>query len=138
VTAVAIVYDESALLAFGRGQISAGELISEARDNIQRVGVPATCLARAIAALSDPWDIEQLTQLITDQAVVLLPLCDSQGDQSAELLEVSKYTEAAAGDVSLGHAVAAALHHEAYVATTDPGRVAGVLPADWEVLDLGR
>jgi len=141
VSEIAVVYDGSALLAYAHGQIGAAELISEINAEGRHVGVPSTCLAGALAVLTDEWDVTQLMRLVQTKTMVILPLggADDGGDDGAaaeRLRQVGEFTRLAHGDLTVGHAVAAALAHEAYYVTANPRRAADALPPSWPVLDL--
>jgi len=137
VTEIAVVYDGSALLAYAHGQIGAAELISEINAEGRHVGVPSTCLAAALAALTDDWDIIQLMRLAHTKTMVILPLGGDDGQDPAETLrQVSEFARLAHGDLTVGHAVAAALTYQAYYVTANPKRATDALPPSWPVLDL--
>jgi bifunctional non-homologous end joining protein LigD len=140
VTDIAVVYDTSALLAYAHGQIAAAELISEINAEGRHVGVPSTCLATALAALTDEWDITQLMRLMRTRTMVILPLGGEESgtgkDPADELRQVSEFTRLADGDLTVGHAVAAALAHRAFYVTDNPKPAEIALPPTWPVLDL--
>ena len=130
---IAVVYDASALVAYAHGQIAAAELISEINAEGRHVGVPSTCLATALAALTDEWDITQLMRLMGTRTMVILPLGGAGPD---ELRQVSEFTRLAECDLNVGHAVAAALAHRAFYVTDNPKLAETALPPSWPVLDL--
>jgi bifunctional non-homologous end joining protein LigD len=135
---IAVVYDASALLAYAHGQIAAAELISEINAEGRQVGVPSTCLTVALAALTDEWDITQLVRLMGTRTMVLLPLgeADQDSDSAQHLRQVGEFTRLADGDVSVGHAVAEALAHQAFYVTDNPKPAEVALPPGWPVIDL--
>jgi len=147
---IAVVYDASALLAYAHGQIAAAELISEINAEGRQVGVPSTCLTVALAALTDEWDITQLMRLMSTRTMVLLPLGevgevgelrelgadDQDSDPAQHLRQVGEFTRLADGDLSVGHAVAEALAHQAFYVTDNPKPAEIALPPGWPVIDL--
>jgi bifunctional non-homologous end joining protein LigD len=140
VTDIAVVYDASALLAYAHGQIGAAELISEINAEGRHVGVPSSCLATALAALTDEWDITQLMRLMSTRTIVILPLGEDgsadDGNPAGALRQVGEFTRLADGDLNVGHAVAAALAHQAFYVTDNPKPAEVALPPGWPVLDL--
>jgi hypothetical protein len=134
------VYDASALVAYAHGQIAAAELISEINAEGRHVGVPSTCLAMALAALTDEWDITQLVRLMGTRTMVILPLGAEEPaegeDATDELRQVGEFTRLADGDLNVGHAVAAALAHRAFYVTDNPKPAEIALPPSWPVIDL--
>lgn len=135
-TDVAVVLDTSALLAYTQGHVAVGELIAEVSDERRLVGVPATCLAAAHAVLTDEFAEALLMLLVTTPTIVVLGLGGEVGEEIEQVHQVGRFARAAGGDVGVGHAVHAALDHEAHYATARPELAAKVLPAGWSVLDI--
>jgi hypothetical protein len=136
VSEVAAILDGSALLAYTQALLSVGELIAEISDEGQRVGIPAVCLAQARAAVPDDLSAAHLRLLTTASTVVVLPLTTDETGRPDPVWRVGEFARAAGGDLGIGHAVRAALEHEAYYATMEPKRAASILPGGWGILDL--
>jgi hypothetical protein len=135
VSEIAVVLDASALLAYAEGSVAVGELIAEIADERRKVGMPAVCLAQAHATVAGQLGAAHLMLLATTATVVLLPLSPDSKGRADPVQRVGDFARAD-GDVAIGHAVYAALEHEAYYATTEPNRAAAILPAGWGILDV--
>jgi hypothetical protein len=136
VTDIAVVLDASALLAYANADLAIGELISEVSEVQRQIGVPATCLAQARAALSTRLGAAHLLLLTTSPAVVVLPLAPDGLGRVDAVLQVGEFARAAGGDLALAHAAREALAHGAYLATREPARARELLPDGWPALDL--
>jgi hypothetical protein len=133
---IAVILDDTALRAYVAGQVAVGELIAEIADEDRQVGIPAACLAAAYAATTDEVGTALLALLMTTPAVQLVPLGAEPGVD--DVRQVGVLARAAGGNLAIGHAVRAALAHQAHYATAQPKNVAVVLPAGWSVLDISE
>jgi hypothetical protein len=133
---IAVILDDTALRAYVAGQVAVGELIAEIADEDRQVGIPAACLATAYASTTDEVGTALLALLMTTPAVRLLPLGDEPGGD--DVRQAGVLARASGGDIATGHAVRAALVHQAHYATIKPGPAAAVLPSGWSVLDLSE
>jgi hypothetical protein len=61
------------LLGYASGLLAVGELIAEISDERRHVGIPATCLVQARAAVPDGFGAAQLVLLTTSPTVVVPP-----------------------------------------------------------------
>jgi len=96
----AIIFDRSAVSAYARGSVAAGELIATVTEDNDRIGVPVTCLAEAYASATGT--ARDLLALLTTAlpAVVVLPLEVPDVPLVGELSRSSS--------IGVGHAVATA------------------------------
>lgn len=74
--------------------------------------------------------------LTTTPTVLVIPLGPDSLGWADPVWRAGEFARDAGGDLSVGHAVYAALHHETHLATTRPDRVLPLLPAGWPILDL--
>jgi hypothetical protein len=125
---VTLVLDTSAVLAYAKGSVAVGELLSIITDDGDTALIPAACLAEAHRCLPDGED-GLLTILSTIPCVELSPLLP---DQSAEVgVAVRK-----GGGVDGGHAAVEAVAREAQIATQDVVTMSRLLPADWPIIKV--
>jgi len=124
---VTLVLDTSAILAYAKGSIAVGELISIIADDGDTALVPATCLAEAYRVL--PGSESQLLGVLASvSSVGLAPL---GGDQAVDV-----GTSAHDIGIDLAHAAAEAIAHDAQLATQHRVVLDRLLPPDWPILDV--
>lgn len=125
---VTVVLDTSALLAYTKGSIAVGELVSIVSDDDDRVLVPATCLAEAYRQLPQGHDaLLSVLVGITNVEVAPLPAEDAT--------DVGATARPASG-IDLGHAAVEAVRHEAQLATQDGATMSHLLPHDWPIIEV--
>ncbi|MEU8253409.1 hypothetical protein AB0C06_03965 [Micromonospora inaquosa] len=127
---IAVVFDAAAWTAYIEGNASVGELMLEVADEGRQVAIPATCLAVAFASVADEIDAALLALMMTAPMIRLLPL------DAEDVRDTGTLARAVDGDISVGHAVRAALTHEAHYATVQPKAAARMLPTNWSILEL--
>jgi hypothetical protein len=125
---VTVVFDTSAILAYVKGSIAVGELLSIVADDGDTVLVPATCLAEASRQVRDE-DEAMVTILTGAPCVALAPLT---ADQAIEVGAVVR----GSNSVDLGHAAVEAIGHGAQLATQHVAETSRLLPEDWPVIEL--
>ncbi|MEJ3748758.1 hypothetical protein WEI85_36460 [Actinomycetes bacterium KLBMP 9797] len=125
---VTVVLDTSALLAYSKGSIAVGELVSIVADDDDTVLVPAACLAEAYRQL--PVGQDALLGILTDvTSVEIAPLAS----EDAPAVGASART---VSGIDLGHAAAEAVRHDAQLATQESAAMSRLLPADWPILEV--
>lgn len=125
---VTLVLDTGAVLAYAKGSIAVGELLSIITDDGDTALIPAACLAEAHRRLPDGED-GLLAILSTIPCVALSPLLP---DQSTEVGVAARR----GGGVDAGHAAVEAVAHEAQVVTQDVATMSRLLPADWPIIEV--
>jgi len=125
---VTAVLDTTAVLAYTKGSIAVGELLSIITDDGDTVLIPATCIAEAHRRLTDDGD-SLLSILSTTPCVELSPLLP---DQAAEVGAVSGSN----GGVDLGHAAVEAVAREAQLVTQDVAVMSRLLPPGWPIIEV--
>jgi rRNA-processing protein FCF1 len=125
---VTVVLDTSALLAYTKGSIAVGELVSIISDDDDTVLVPAACLAEANRQLPQGQDaVLGVLVGITNVEVASLPAEDA--------IDVGATARSASG-IDLGHAAVEAVRHEAQLATQDGATMSRLLPYDWPIIEV--
>jgi hypothetical protein len=125
---VTVVFDTSAVLAYVKGSIAVGELLSIIADDGDTVLVPTACLAAACRQV--PHEDEAMLAILAGAPCVASgPLT---ADQAIEVGAVTRRSSA----IDLGHAAVEAVGHNAQLATQDVAAMSRLLPDDWPVIEL--
>jgi hypothetical protein len=125
---VTLVLDTTAVLAYAKGSIAVGELLSIITDDGDTVLVPATCLAEAHRRLNDAEDA-LLAVFSTIPCVEVGPLLPSQAVEIGVAARTS-------GGIDAGHAAVEAVAREAQLATQDVVTMSRLLPPDWPIIEV--
>lgn len=125
---VTVVLDTSAVLAYTKGSIAVGELLSIVTDDGDTVLVPASCLAEAHR--ESPPAVDALLQILS--AVPCVALAPLRPDQAAEVGALAR----ASSGIDVGHAAVEAIRNEAQLATQDGAAMSRLLPKDWSVIEV--
>lgn len=116
------------MLAYAKGSIAVGELLSIITDDGDTALIPAACLAEAHRRLFDGED-GLLAIMSTIPCVELSPLLP---DQTAEVGVAARK----GGGVDAGHAAVEAVAREAQLATQDLVTMSRLLPPDWPIIEV--
>lgn len=125
---VTIVLDTSAILAYTKGSIAVGELLSIVADDGDTVLIPAACLAEAFRRSTESTN-PLLRVLSGVPCVELAPL---EADQAAE---TGACVRGSAG-IDIGHAVVEAVARNAQLATQNGVLTGRLLPPDWPIIEI--
>lgn len=125
---VTLVLDTTAVLAYAKGSVAVGELLSIVTDDADTVLIPATCLAEAHRRLSDADDalLSILSRIPCVETSPLLP------DQAVEVGTGARQ----GGGIDASHAAAEAVSREAQLATQDVVLVSRLLPPGWPIVEV--
>jgi hypothetical protein len=125
---VTLVLDTSALLAYTKGSIAVGELLSIITDDEDTALVPASCLAEAYRQL--PPGPDAILGILTDvPCIAVAPLAP---EHAAQVGAAARQ----ASSVDAGHAAVEAVVHDAQLATQDGATMTRLLPPDWPIIDV--
>ncbi len=124
---VTVVLDTTAVLAYAKGSIAVGELLSIVADDGHTALIPAACLAEAHRRQAD--NSALLRVLAAAPCVELAPLMPEQA------AEVGAGAGGSAG-LDQGHAAVEAVARGAQLATQDVAIMSLLLPPDWPILEV--
>jgi hypothetical protein len=116
----ALVLDSTATLAYARGSLAVGELLSIVAEDGDTTIVPAACVVEA-AALAEGAEVDMLRLLVNLPNVDVVPL-------QPELALGMGLLVRKGGGVGLAHAATEALAHDAQLATRSGPSAASILP----------
>jgi hypothetical protein len=125
---VTLVLDTTAVLAYTKGAIAIGELLSIITDDEDTVLIPATCLAEAHRRLTDGGDAV-LQILSTIPCIEFGPLLPSQAVEVGVAARMG-------GSVDAGHAAVEAAGRNAQLATQDAATMSRLLPPNWPIIEV--
>jgi hypothetical protein len=113
---VKVILDTSAIVAFTRGSIDVGEVITEVHDEYAAAGLPVLCLVEAIGTVADG---DRLELLVTHPATTVL--APRPGDWQALAAVYDSV-----GRLDAASAVLAAIDLDCQVLTNRPRLYAGL------------
>jgi hypothetical protein len=122
-----VVLDTSAIVAYLQASIHVGETIAEVVDEGAGFGVPVVCLAEAVALRMDG-NGASVDLLVAHPACTVLPMLATDWRALASAARM-------VGRIDLGVALLAAVDHDAYVLTGEPGPY-GALVDDGPVIPI--
>lgn len=125
---VTVVLDTTAVIAYTKGSVAVGELLSIITDDDDTVLVPATCLAEAHKRLTGQ-DDALLSVLAAVPCVEMSPLLP---DHAADIGTAARVC----GSIDASHAAAEALAREAQLVTQDLAKMSRLLPPDWPIIEI--
>ena len=125
---ITVILDTSALLAYTKGSVAVGELLSIITDDGDAALIPAACLAEAHRRSTEGADA--LLSIIAT-----IPCVEHTGlspDQAPDVGVLARR----GGGVDVGHAVAEAIARGAQLVTQDGVTVSRLLPPDWPIIEV--
>jgi hypothetical protein len=125
---ITAVLDTSALIAYTKGSVAVGELLSIITDDGDSALIPAACLAEAHRRLGEGEDA-LLTLLSTISCVEHTSLSPEQVSEVGVLARRG-------GGIDSGHAAVEATAAGAQLITQDAVRMAGLLAPDWPIIEV--
>lgn len=120
--------DTTATLAYARGSLSVGELLSIVSEDGDTTIVPAACVVEAAAQAEDA-EVDMLRLLVNLPDVEVTPLVPEFA------LGMGLLVRKGSG-IGLAHAATEVLAHDAQLATRNRSAAASVLPSGWDIVEV--
>lgn len=125
---VTVVLDTTAVLAYTKGSIAMGELLSIITDDGDSALIPATCLAEAHRRVTG--DVGALASIL--QAIPSVEMSPLLASQAAEVGAAAR----GRASIDASHAALEAVAREAQLVTQDVAIMSSLLPPDWPIVEI--